>query len=112
MQITLKQREIEAALTAYIIDQGINLAGKSVEIAFTAGRKEAGIIAEIDIEEKDFAVAMYSGRSLPLVEAPRSVDEVLAEPECPVPDEPVGAEPGDVPEPEPVVASKATSLFG
>lgn len=49
MIINLNQREIETALKFYIADQGINLAGKSVEVNFTAGRKETGISAELDI---------------------------------------------------------------
>ena len=51
MQISLKQSEIVAALKMYVTQQGINLAGKSVSIDFTAGRKEAGITADIDIED-------------------------------------------------------------
>ena len=51
MQINLKQAEIIAALKQYIAGQGISLQGKSVEMAFTAGRKEAGISVEISIED-------------------------------------------------------------
>lgn len=51
MQIQLKQTEIIAALKQYIGAQGINLNGKSVDISFTAGRKEAGITADISIED-------------------------------------------------------------
>ena len=51
MQINLKQTEIIAALKQYIADQGISLQGKSVEMFFTAGRKEAGISVEISIED-------------------------------------------------------------
>ena len=51
MQITLKQSEIEVALKNYIVVQGINLTGKTIEVAFTAGRKEAGISAELDIND-------------------------------------------------------------
>ena len=50
MQINLKQTEIIAALKQYIAGQGISLQGKSVDMAFTAGRKEAGISVEISIE--------------------------------------------------------------
>ena len=50
MLIQLKQSEITAALRDYIVAQGINLTGKTVEIAFTAGRKESGIYADISIE--------------------------------------------------------------
>lgn len=51
MQINLKQTEIIAALKQYIAGQGISLQGKSVNMAFTAGRKEAGISVEISIED-------------------------------------------------------------
>jgi dihydrodipicolinate reductase len=51
MLITLKQKEIEAALRLYILNRGINLVGKDVTIAFTAGRKEAGLSAEVNIED-------------------------------------------------------------
>ena len=51
MQINLKQTEIITALKQYIAGQGISLQGKSVEMAFTAGRKEAGISVEISIED-------------------------------------------------------------
>ena len=53
MNIQLKQNEIEAALKGYVTQQGINLAGKQVNIAFTAGRKESGISAELVIEDSE-----------------------------------------------------------
>lgn len=59
MQITLKQSEIEIALKNYIQAMGINLAGKSIEVAFTAGRKEAGISAELDINESGASAVAY-----------------------------------------------------
>ena len=51
MIINLKQDEIDAALRLYISQQGINLAGKTVTIAFTAGRAGRGLSAELDIED-------------------------------------------------------------
>ena len=51
MEIHLKQREIETALKMYISKQGIDLTGKSVVIAFTAGRKDSGLSADVSIEE-------------------------------------------------------------
>lgn len=51
MQVILKQRDIEQALKQYIAGQGINLKGKTVNITFTAGRKETGISAELDIDD-------------------------------------------------------------
>jgi len=50
MQIKMKQAEITAALRQYIGGQGINLAGRSFEVEYTAGRKEAGLLADISIE--------------------------------------------------------------
>lgn len=51
MQIQLKQVEIIEALKAHITKQGFSLIGKTVEISFTAGRKDAGLSADITIEE-------------------------------------------------------------
>lgn len=51
MQITLKQPEIEQALKQYVSQKGFNLDGKSVAVDFTAGRKEAGLTADISIED-------------------------------------------------------------
>ena len=53
MQISLKQNEIEVALKNYVSQQGISLYARDVSIAFTAGRKESGISAEITIEDAD-----------------------------------------------------------
>lgn len=53
MQIQLKQTEITDALRQYITQQGISLVGKNVDIAFTAGRKEGGLTAEIIIDDQD-----------------------------------------------------------
>lgn len=54
MLIQLKQSEIMAALKQYIVQQGINLSNKDVKITFTAGRKESGISADVDIEDTDY----------------------------------------------------------
>ena len=51
MQIQLRQTEIVEALKQFVTKQGISLAGKKVDIAFTAGRKEAGISADISIKD-------------------------------------------------------------
>lgn len=53
MQVTLKQTEIEAALKGFITAQGISLNNKQVTVSFTAGRKESGISAEIEIDDLD-----------------------------------------------------------
>ena len=56
MQIQLKQSEIVTALKQYIVKQGINLAGKTVDVAFTAGRNGTGLSADISIEDSNFVV--------------------------------------------------------
>ena len=51
MQIQLKQSEIISALKQYIASQGIVIAGKTVDIRFTAGRGQTGLSADISIED-------------------------------------------------------------
>jgi len=51
MQIQLKQSEIEAGLRLYIIQQGINLVGKTVDVTFTSGRRDNGLSAEVEIND-------------------------------------------------------------
>jgi hypothetical protein len=53
MQINLKQSEITAALKQYIVQQGFSLAGKTVEVTYTAGRAPAGMTAELVVEDQD-----------------------------------------------------------
>lgn len=53
MQIQLKQTEIVAALTGYLAQQGIAVAHKKIDISFTAGRKNTGLLAEVSIEDGD-----------------------------------------------------------
>jgi hypothetical protein len=45
----LKQNEIEQALSQYVASQGIATEDKVITIAFTAGRKESGLTAEVNI---------------------------------------------------------------
>jgi hypothetical protein len=121
MQINLKQAEIEQALRAYVVAQGISLHGKDLTISFTAGRRESGISAEISIE--DVEIPGYTNpttetpmslkgnvHNLAAVKAPEvEVPEAAAEPEAPVEavDE-AAAESAEVAvEPKPTV-----SLFG
>ena len=104
MQIQLKQTEIIAALKQYIVGQGINLAGKDVSISFTAGRKEAGIIADLVIE--DASIPGFTDS--PVQETPvLSVVSAVAE----TPKDETPAEgPPQVPAEE-APAAKTTSLF-
>lgn len=117
MQVILKQRDIEQALKQYIAGQGINIKGKTVNIAFTAGRKETGISAELDIDD----TSGYIPAAEELTEAVPGVQEdaVPEETNEPVTQEvesPFG-DAGDAAEPaEEVVAEStaptSTSLFG
>jgi hypothetical protein len=61
MQVHLKQEEIKSALRQYVAAQGIDLAGKDVEITFTAGRKQSGISADITIEDSPILVGEPDG---------------------------------------------------
>jgi hypothetical protein len=58
MQIQLNQTEIHTALKDYVTKLGINLQGRTVEIVFTSGRKENGIIVDLCISDDadDFPV--------------------------------------------------------
>ena len=58
MKIAFKQVEIVAGLKLYIQSQGISLVGKTVEVDFTAGRKEAGLTAEVEILSEDIAAEL------------------------------------------------------
>lgn len=83
MQIQLKQAEIVIALKMYIVSQGIILAGKEVGISFTAGRKEAGVLADISIE--DPAAVSVAAYGIPVdapavEEAPKPVAAAVAQP--------------------------------
>tara|TARA_B110000259_G_scaffold187361_1_gene241304 strand:+ start:2676 stop:3005 length:330 start_codon:yes stop_codon:yes gene_type:complete len=70
MQIQLKQTEIITALKQFITSQGIDLWNKEVTVTFTAGRKESGISAEIDIEEN--ALPDFSGADDDEAPAPKA----------------------------------------
>lgn len=117
MIINLKQLEIEQALRAYVAAQGISLVGKDLSIAFTAGRRESGISAEISIDDaeipgytNDLGASESASKDAVLSSAPAVVTET------PVPQEPVGTEPDEFPD----IAEEATettpktpvSLFG
>lgn len=51
MRIEVDQSEIEEALANYIMSQGIDVTGKSVDITMVAGRKPNGFSANIVIGE-------------------------------------------------------------
>lgn len=122
MIINLKQTEIEQALRAYVVAQGISLHGKDLTISFTAGRRESGISAEIsidDVEIPGFTNDVYvaevpvAAKAAVLSLAPAVVAEAPATEtnEVQVADAAELNEP--VPEVPQVVESKPTvSLFG
>lgn len=50
MKITFAQGDITAALRAHIASQGISLEGKAVDIKFTMKKGNAGVAADVSIE--------------------------------------------------------------
>ena len=118
MQIQLKQTEIVIALKDYITKKGIDLAGKSVDIAFTASRKDAGLTADLSIddlgipkysEESDHAHATAAVVSLVKTPAPEAVLAVAAEVTTEVREPDTAAE--ELVAEAPAAAVKPVSLF-
>ena len=121
MIINLKQTEIELALRAYVVAQGISLHGKDLSISFTAGRRESGISAEIsidDVEIPGFSNDAYLTEEAPAIKAaaislaPAAATVtptplVEAEEAQPVPQEKVQEDAAPVAE-----AKQTVSLFG
>lgn len=54
MKMTLNHEEINEAIVDWVAKQGIDLTGKETEIEFTAGRKENGNSAIIDIKPMNY----------------------------------------------------------
>jgi hypothetical protein len=78
MQIQLRQVEIVEALKQFIGKQGINLQNKTVEVSFTAGRKDSGLSADIVIE--DCAIIPELGDDRPtLTVVPTPLPQISAE---------------------------------
>ena len=106
MLIQLRQSEIEVALREYIVNQGINLTGRQVDISFTSGRKDNGISADLDIVDTHQSPKVTQGivpaevaKDCPLKDPEEATDETYF--------------PEDIGEPVPTVETKAaTSLFG
>ena len=118
MLIQLRQSEIEAALREYVVNQGINLTGRRVDISFTSGRKDNGISADLDInvaedEQELTRVVSPSGVITGFgLGYPKEVKDV-----CPIKDPEEATDetdfPEDIGEPvAPIEAKTATSLFG
>ena len=51
MKIQLTQTNIVAGIKMYLQSQGIKLQGRDIQVLFTAGRKQSGLIADVDIED-------------------------------------------------------------
>ena len=114
MQISLKQREIENAIKAYVQAQGLNLTGKEVTIDFTAGRGQAGLTADVNIEEAGTAAA--AGQTAPLGKVTTSdtkADKPASAPPAPATEAPAAAPAAESAGDETGSAPAAkTSLFG
>lgn len=52
MKIQLTQANIVEGIKMYLQSQGIKLQGRDIQVLFTAGRKQSGLIADVDIEDK------------------------------------------------------------
>lgn len=112
MNIILKQSEIVAAIKAHLISKGMDLSDKTVDVAFTAGRKETGLTADVSIEEADLPDLGEEGaEAVPVVAPALSLVTATA----PVAQEPAAdAEDASAPFDTDVAAPavKTTSLFG
>ena len=106
MQIQLKQSEIIAAIKQYIVTQGINLSGKSVEIAFSATRGAAGIIADVSIE--DTSIPGFTDSSADDAQKPALS---VVPPVTKAAEEETAAPVTEAPESPEAAPAKATSLF-
>lgn len=116
MLIQIRQKEIETAIQMYIAAQGITLKGKSVSIAFTAGRRDSGLIADVDIVDtapsKDFSEQL-AAMCAPEAVAQAVYETVEGQTEAPAPvQEEVCAEADHEPVVEEQEEAKTTSLFG
>ena len=121
MQIILKQRAIEKALRLYVANQGINLEGKTLKIDFTAGRKESGMTAEVEILDAEdlaelstamvSATAALAAAGTPAVEQPITSIPAPAPAPAPVAPAPVEEVKEAAPVSERPVIAAGTSLF-
>ena len=120
MQIQLKQHEIETALKLFVVEQGISLAGRDVEISFTAGRNGAGISADIDIGDVHAPISVGNVRSAgccaKLASAPNGPIDTYPLKDTVQVQEPIQALP-EIPqevqaEAQPEDSKPVTSLFG
>ena len=80
MKIALNQNEVVAAIRGYVAAQGIDMAGKQLDVTFTSGRKGNGLTADLDIYTQAEAsavvvedVAVDDATEVPSPEAPVAV---------------------------------------
>lgn len=60
MKIALNQSEVVAAIRGYVTAQGIDMAGKQLDVTFTSGRKGNGLTADLDIYTQAEASAVVA----------------------------------------------------
>ena len=82
MKIALNQNEVVAAIRGYVAAQGIDMAGKQLDVTFTSGRKGNGLTADLDIYTQ--------AEACDVVDADVVVDDVA---EVPAPEAPVAVAP-------------------
>lgn len=83
MKIALNQSEVVAAIRGYVAAQGIDMAGKQLDVTFTSGRKGNGLTADLDIYTQAEASAVVVEDVV--------VDDVAVE--VPAPEAPVAVAP-------------------
>lgn len=83
MKIALNQNEVVAAIRGYVAAQGIDMAGKQLDVTFTSGRKGNGLTADLDIYTQAEASAVVAEDVV--------VDDVAVE--VPAPEAPVAVAP-------------------
>jgi len=110
MRINLKQAEITTALRQYVAAQGINLSNKTVDVVYTAGRKEGGLTAEINIEDQDIPGFTNGPDQDQVALVPSDIPQAIT---AAIEDAAVALEePAAEPEPWAEAVAPAPSLFG
>ena len=70
MKIQLSQSNIIEGIKMYLQSQGIKLHGRDLQVLFTAGRKQSGLTADVDIEDN-------SEIGSPITDVPYKGDDVI-----------------------------------
>ena len=73
MKIQLTQTNIVEGIKMYLQSQGIKMQGRDIQVLFTAGRKQSGLIADVDIEDN-------SDIGTPITDVPYKGDETILYP--------------------------------